>query len=119
MKRGMNITLRIQADVRGDMIENRESLLIYVAVDSTKIVRSQWCGTIESDNWRVNRYGIHCSDDCAAASGASLLIGMFLYFVILSLVTIAAMEPSSRAYGIGIPLIFILLALPCLFCGVA
>lgn len=113
----MNISLRVQADLRGYMNENRESLPIHITVDSTKIARCQWCGSIESDNWRVNRYGVYCSDICAAANVTGLSICTSLFFVFLSLITVAAMEPSSWASGIGIPLLFILLALPGLLCG--
>lgn len=61
---GMNITLRIQADLRGDMKENRESLPIYITVDPTKILRCKWCGVVESEEWQHTRYGVYCSQDC-------------------------------------------------------
>jgi len=67
MEKRIPIFLRTQDDLRGDMKTSSESLRIYITVDSTKIVRCQWCGVAQSEHWHRARNGIFCSRNCSHA----------------------------------------------------
>jgi len=117
MKRGMNITLRIQADLRGDMKENREPLRVFVTVDPTKIVRCKWCGVAQSENWQHTQVGVFCSTACYDAERADVRIGVFFSLVILLAFPVAMIaQLSPLAFAIGLP-VLILAVSPILYCG--
>jgi hypothetical protein len=63
-----------------------ESVLIHITVDSTKIVRCEWCGSAEGEEWRGGWQGLCCSSDCALAENPHRLLVLFLaYAIIMSL----------------------------------
>jgi hypothetical protein len=53
------------------MKEDTGSLKLYVTVDSSKVFRFDWCGTLASEKW-IHGYGKRalCSKDCGKASAA-------------------------------------------------
>jgi len=121
MKKRMDIFLRTQDDLRGDMKKNSESLRIYITVNPTKIVRCGWCGTAESDNWLMNRTGIYCSSQCAAANMAGLSTCLFVFSAILVFATFVASRATSD-YSfmtiLGGLVLGVMISSPCLICAV-
>jgi predicted Zn finger-like uncharacterized protein len=66
------------------LVDNKESLRIYIAVDPKKVSRCKWCGTTQSDNWIGGRYGgIYCSTQCSLAYSANRTFLSFLVFLVI------------------------------------
>jgi len=93
------------------MTENREPLRVYIAVDPTKIVRCQWCGAAESEEWHRTRYGVYCSMDCFYAAQANGYLCAYIIEVASSSFLVGVVSPSALL--VGIPLIMLLFS-PCL-----
>lgn len=95
------------------MRQGERSDNIYVVVDSSKIARCAWCGTMESKNWRVSRYGLYCSHACSFAAGAPVLICTSVFFLALGFGIVMTVGWGA----VGIFSCFLMLALPPLCCG--
>ncbi|MHA2192038.1 MAG: hypothetical protein ACXAEE_11130 [Candidatus Thorarchaeota archaeon] len=87
------------------MKEDTGSLKLYVTVDSSKVVRCDWCGTLASEKW-IHGYGKRalCSKDCGKASAAIVWDGnkrrimCGLAVLLLWLVYLVLIYPSSVQY---------------------
>ena len=65
------------------MVDSKESIRIYVAVDPTKVSRCKWCGTIQSEKWIGDRYGgVFCSTECSFAYYANKTLVSYPLLVI-------------------------------------
>lgn len=53
------------------MGERRDLPRLYIAVNPSKLVRCNWCDTVESIRWEHSRSGTFCSTSCQKASEAS------------------------------------------------
>ncbi|MFW9844295.1 MAG: hypothetical protein ACFFEV_06955 [Candidatus Thorarchaeota archaeon] len=42
---------------------------IRVLVNTSKLLRCNWCGTFQSDTWISNKKGVYCSSNCVKAEG--------------------------------------------------
>jgi transcription elongation factor Elf1 len=82
------------------LVDNKESLRIYIAVDSKKVSRCKWCGTTQSDNWIGGRYGgIFCSTQCSLAYSAN---GTLLSFLVLLVVLFPILFGTGYPIPIGV-----------------
>ncbi len=66
------------------MAEKNEQVPIYITVDSKKISRCKWCGTLESNNWVTSADGVYCSQKCNLASEIDVSGVCSLLWLILS-----------------------------------
>jgi transcription elongation factor Elf1 len=57
------------------LVDDKEPLRIYIAVDPTKVSRCKWCGTTQSEKWKGDQYGgIFCSTECSLAYYANMTL---------------------------------------------
>lgn len=66
------------------MAEKNEPVPIYIAVDSKKISRCEWCGTLESNNWTTSGECAYCSKKCNLASEIDVSAFCSFLWLILS-----------------------------------
>lgn len=90
------------------MDRKRGSERVYVAVDSSKVVRCGWCGTAQSSHWVSAKSGQYCSPECQSADTAlSYLCG----FIVMQCMVIRAALPLLVPSYSGLATSFLLLAL--------
>jgi hypothetical protein len=110
LKKQTNKFSEIQSYFRRALKESNESHSIYIAVDSKKVARCDWCGTAESENWWKYQRQIFCSANCTSAAKArdDLTLG-FVGMVIGPLIAIP-FAYVSLALGIGFATLVMILA---------
>lgn len=48
-------------------IDSDDNPRLRVLIDASKTVRCKWCGTTQSDDWKITGLGVYCSKKCFTA----------------------------------------------------
>ncbi|MFW9806649.1 MAG: hypothetical protein ACFFFK_07970 [Candidatus Thorarchaeota archaeon] len=79
---------------------------LVVAVDSSKLARCTWCGTLESNHWINGKHGMYCSKACKSATVSEAGFVPLLFICQIGLIAIGFM------YSIEIGLVFGVFLIP-------
>ncbi|MHA2117184.1 MAG: hypothetical protein ACXACG_18925 [Candidatus Thorarchaeota archaeon] len=67
------------------MKDSKESHTIYIAVDPSKVAMCKWCGSVESEDWRMGS-GVYCSRECGWADQAEKFLLCFVLWIPTALI---------------------------------
>ncbi|MFW9975011.1 MAG: hypothetical protein ACFFDQ_07100 [Candidatus Thorarchaeota archaeon] len=65
------------------MGERTDPPRLYIVVDPSKLVRCEWCGSLESKGWIYNERGTFCSNICVSASKSKSVIPVVIYCAVM------------------------------------
>ncbi|MHA2603047.1 MAG: hypothetical protein AM324_013075 [Candidatus Thorarchaeota archaeon SMTZ1-83] len=85
----------------------------YIAVDKSRVMRCQWCGTAESRRWIRDEGGPWCSEACQSASRLENETCGALFCVFSILVIFSASIQRGMVLDVTTGLIMILFLLSC------
>ena len=88
------------------MTTDKDSPQLFVAVDASKVARCNWCGTLQSDNWKEIRTGIYCSNGCADASNNQRLLASICIAIVAAPIVLLLPVPTGLFTAMQRPMIF-------------
>lgn len=88
------------------MSESKDLERLYIAVDSSRIIRCKWCGIPESENWIHVQDGVYCSDACLQA-GSPDMTQLALFCCLVNIIMIMILTREIVFAGWSFPLLFI------------
>lgn len=69
---------------------------LHVILDASKVKRCDWCGSAQSEDWRVSDLGTFCSEECSKASTAGgFSFSVFVLFVTIAMFLVVLVLPDS------------------------
>ncbi len=87
---------------------------MYIAVDPSKLMRCDWCGTLESENWIRYENGVYCSATCKSAVDSIVTPGLVLLCVVPIFLVAVITAITSSIEGMAFLLVMLFAGIFCL-----